>query len=427
MILAVGALGILFSIPGQTMGVSVFTDHLLSSLGLSRVRLSTAYMTGTLLSALLMTSAGRLYDRLGARTTASGAVLFLSLFLVLLTRVDVMVLFTAGLFGGGSSVYGIAAFVLISLGFLGIRFFGQGVLTLVSRTMVMKWFEERRGRVAALLGVSISAGFSYAPRVLQNLIDDKGWQGAWLWLAGLLAAVAFPMVILLFRDTPERCGLEMEQGLRHLKIHKERFDHHGADATLAAARRDPRYWAYTLMLGWWALFNTAFTFHVVDIFASRGIGAAEAVAIFLPITVISVSFNFLASWASDAMDLPPLFFVTIAGYAASGLGILYPAADWSRMLIIAGLGLSGGTWSVLSNITWPRLYGREHLGEINGSVMGFMVAGSAIGPWLFSVLRHTESGYTRAGLMGILGPLGIGLFGLLVFFRRGTGTGRSSK
>jgi OFA family oxalate/formate antiporter-like MFS transporter len=75
--------------------------------------------------------------------------------------------------------------------------------------MVMKWFEERRGRVAALLGVSISAGFSYAPRVLQNLIDDRGWRGAWLWLAGLLAAVAFPMVILLFRDTPERCGLEM--------------------------------------------------------------------------------------------------------------------------------------------------------------------------------------------------------------------------
>ncbi|MDF1569314.1 MAG: MFS transporter [Spirochaetaceae bacterium] len=422
-VLAVGALGILFSIPGQTIGVSVFTDHLIEILNLSRIRLSTAYMTGTLLSALMMTSAGRLYDKLGARSTASGAVLLLAFFLVLMTRVDGILAFFSGLMGGGPVFYSIAAFILITLGFLGIRFFGQGLLTLVSRTMVMKWFEERRGRASAILGISISAGFSYAPRFLQSLIDGKGWRGAWVWLAGALMVTALPMVLVFFRDTPERCGLEMEGGLRHLKIHKDKFDHHGPDATLAHARRDPRYWAYALMLGWWSLYNTAFTFHIVDIFASRGLDTAEAVAIFLPITIVSVLFNFLVSWSSDAMDLPPLFFLAVAGFLATGLGILNPAANWSRPVLIAGMGIAGGTWSVLSNITWPRLYGRQHLGEIGGSVMTFLVAGSAVGPWLFSILRR-ENGYVGAGLLGILGPLCLGLFGLFVFFRRGKGTGR---
>jgi len=82
LIVAVGTLGLIFSIPGQTMGVSVFTDHLIKALGLTRLRISTAYMAGTLCSALLMTRAGRLYDRLGARTTASGAVIFLALLLL---------------------------------------------------------------------------------------------------------------------------------------------------------------------------------------------------------------------------------------------------------------------------------------------------------------------------------------------------------
>ena len=55
------------------MGVSVFTDHLIAALGLSRVRLSTAYMAGTLMSALLMTKAGRLTDRFGVRAVSTAA------------------------------------------------------------------------------------------------------------------------------------------------------------------------------------------------------------------------------------------------------------------------------------------------------------------------------------------------------------------
>ncbi len=49
-ILVVASIGVLASIPGQTMGVSVFTDYYISNLSISRVELSTAYMIGTLIS-----------------------------------------------------------------------------------------------------------------------------------------------------------------------------------------------------------------------------------------------------------------------------------------------------------------------------------------------------------------------------------------
>jgi MFS transporter, OFA family, oxalate/formate antiporter len=48
-----GIVGIIMSIPGQTIGVSVFTDHLINALDISRVNLSMAYMTGTIMSGLL--------------------------------------------------------------------------------------------------------------------------------------------------------------------------------------------------------------------------------------------------------------------------------------------------------------------------------------------------------------------------------------
>ncbi|MCK5735472.1 MAG: MFS transporter, partial [Spirochaetaceae bacterium] len=144
-IVVVGTLGLIFSIPGQTMGVSVFTDHLIKVLGLSRLRISTAYMVGTLISALLMTRAGRLYDRLGARTTAAGAVVFLALCLLFFSRIDNIAFLLSQLFGGSTVSAGVSGFAVIVIGFFGVRFFGQGVLTLVSRTMVMRWFEERRG------------------------------------------------------------------------------------------------------------------------------------------------------------------------------------------------------------------------------------------------------------------------------------------
>ena len=46
-IVVAATIGMVFTIPGQTMGFSVFTDILIEELGLSRLQLSTAYLVGT--------------------------------------------------------------------------------------------------------------------------------------------------------------------------------------------------------------------------------------------------------------------------------------------------------------------------------------------------------------------------------------------
>ena len=58
-----------FTAPGQTIGVSAFTDDLIESLGTSRSAVATAYMVGTLTGAVALPFVGRWADRTGVKHT----------------------------------------------------------------------------------------------------------------------------------------------------------------------------------------------------------------------------------------------------------------------------------------------------------------------------------------------------------------------
>jgi len=124
-ILIAGAVGMLMSIPGQTMGVSVFTENLIRDLSINRNNLSLAYLFGTVFSGLLIAWAGKLYDRHGARIMAFIAGFFLGLTLLYLTRIDLIAVSLESWIPAG-----VSTFLLLTLGFWGIRFFGQGMLTM---------------------------------------------------------------------------------------------------------------------------------------------------------------------------------------------------------------------------------------------------------------------------------------------------------
>ena len=81
-VFVVSTLGILASIPGQTMGMAVFTEPLMDALGLSRTQLSLAYMFGTIGSSMFLTRAGRLYDRVGGRALIVASSLSLGVTLI---------------------------------------------------------------------------------------------------------------------------------------------------------------------------------------------------------------------------------------------------------------------------------------------------------------------------------------------------------
>lgn len=383
-IVVVATVGTLASIPGQTMGVSVFTDALLEATGLSRLAVSNAYLGGTLLSGLSLPYAGTLLDRLGARSTALIASLVLGFTLLFLSVVDRV----AALFGGTT----LMTVVLLTAGFYALRLSGQGTLTMVSRTMLGRWFDRRRGLASGLSGVAVGFGFGYAPRLLDGWIEAATWRGAWQQMALLVALGMSFVALAFFRDDPESCGLRMDGA--PAPAEHEPLPPAEVTYTRGEALRTLAFWAVSFALSTQSLVLTGVTFHIVDLGAGVGLDRAAAVAVFLPLAVVSTAVGLVGGIVGDRVPVRALVLVMMAGQA---LG-LYGAVDLSSRaaLFVLGFGISGGLFGPLSTIAFPRFFGRRHLGAIVGAEMMCLVVASALGPSLLAASKSMLSSYAPA-------------------------------
>lgn len=378
------------SAPGQTIGVSAFTDSLLDALAISRDRLSLAYMVGTMMSAVMLTRAGKFFDKYGAVRTGIFASIGLGVALIYMSQIDKL---TQAI---GS--HKMISFFGVFFGFIFIRFFGQGVLTLTSRTMVVKWFDEKRGLAVGILSVVTAYGFSMAPVVFDYLIQNGSWSTAWIKI-GLTAGLLFPLVILLFfKDGPEKYGLQPD-GVTKSDVgsqKKTRFPVY-KEFTLNEARKTLSLWVFSLLPAMFGLIVTAFSFHVVSIFAESGFSRSEAINIFQPIAAVAIVATLFFSWLSDYIKLKYLalmFAVTcmlsIFGiYNLSTTGINY----W---ILIFGFGCSSGIHALIITVFLPRFYGKKYLGAITGQAMTVIVFASALGPIMFSLCLSKTGSYALA-------------------------------
>lgn len=399
-ILLVGSLGVLASIPGQTMGVSVFTDFYISNLNITRVEISTAYMIGTLASSFLIPYAGIYFDRFGARIVAAIATIFLSLFLLILGFSPSIISFILNIF---KIPHLVVVFIVITIGFFGIRFFGQGVLTLVCKGMVAKWFGSRRGFAVGLMGLITAFGFSFAPQPLHSLIKAFQWNKALIVIAAFLFVIFLPIVLVFFRAEPGKYGVTLEQGMKEkVAKNKNMVMDAKVEKTVIQARKEPVYWVVLLSLGYWGLFNTAFTFNVVSIFSEIGLDATQAVKIFLPISIVSVISRFVGSYLSDRISIKYIYISYIVALIFASISFMAIEFPIARIFIILSYGIASGLFGMLNIVTWPKLYGRKHLGAISGFAMSIVVAGSAIGPWFFSLIKKFSNSYHLAGFFGII-------------------------
>ncbi|MBT5681783.1 MAG: MFS transporter [Gammaproteobacteria bacterium] len=411
-IAVISTLGFLFSVPGQTMGMAVFADAFIASFGLSRTELSLAYMLGTIGSALFLTKAGRLYDQLGARIMLTASALGLGCALVFISSIDLIAQQALHWVAVDLSII---TFPLILLGYFGVRFSGQGVMTSVSTNMLLLWFRRNRGRVLGFRGVFISLGFSLSPILLAALIDDFGWRDSLLLLAVVVGPGFALLTFLTVRDRPEACDLQVDGGRAQPKVQQlaatsadlsadsdskfnPSIDEH-SDLGLAQVKRNPVFWLYSSALSMHALFGTAVTFHIVAIFAEAGRSRDEAFAYFIPQAVITVVVNLAASTLADYMRLKPFLLVMLVSFLFGAVGLMNLETNTGYWCLVAGFGVGGGLWGTLSNLVFIRQFGSAHLGEITGLNTAFTVFGSAIGPLIFSVALDLTGSMFNAALI----------------------------
>lgn len=392
-VIVAATVGVLCSAPGQTIGVSVFTDDLMVATGLSRVQISLTYLVGTLSSALILPRAGRIYDRLGARTMTVACSVAFGSTLLLLSQLDVAVTALRWLVHADALAIP-ASFAVMAASFFALRFLGQGVLTIATRNMMVKWFDRRRGLANGVMGVMSSFGFSGAPVLFDVLIDGWGWKGAWA-IMGLFILVGLTAIVAVFyRDDPLECGMKPDGNQAPPGPTKRRAT--GRDHTLPEARGTLAFWLVLLPMMVSSLYGTALPFHVVSIFEEAGLPRDMAIRIFLPSAVVAVIVNFIGGWLADRTSLRWHLALFLLGIMVSSFGVLNLQQPWGWYAIAVGSGTFGGMMRLLSTLTWPRYFGRRHLGAISGFAMAWGVAASAIGPSVFGWSHQALGSYHPA-------------------------------
>ncbi|MCY1722211.1 MFS transporter [Prolixibacteraceae bacterium Z1-6] len=391
-VLFAATVGVLCSAPGQTTGVATFTDYLIENIGLGRDQISTAYMFGTIASSFILTYAGKLYDKYGARWVGMAAALILGFVLVLFSQSDRII---KSIVPQTSNVYvgvAIASFIVF---FFMLRFSGQGVITMVSRNMLMKWFIARRGLVNGISSVFVSLGFSIAPLTFDMLIQGTSWRSAYLLMALGIGVFFLLFVFVFFRDNPEDCN-QLPDGEKHENKEHNVIIKPFKQFTLKEARNDLSFWLFVLPIAIYALFITGYVFHLVSLFGEAGIDREKALAIFIPMSLISVSLAFVGGWISDRIKLQYLLFLMLGGQIVALFSLANINNGVYYYAFIIGSAVPSGMYNVLLSVAWPRFYGREHLGKITGFVMAIIVFASALGPILFSLSHSVFGSYSYA-------------------------------
>jgi OFA family oxalate/formate antiporter-like MFS transporter len=390
-ILIVSSIGVIASIPGQTMGFSVFTQILSEELGLTASVLSTCYLIGTVGSGLLLPRVGRLFDRIGARVMGVGVSILMGLGLFYLSQIDVgLAAFSKLLPTVPSSTI---AFVLITIGFFWLRFTGQGALTMASRSMLGKWFNRHRGMVMSLSGVAVSFSFSLAPWALNELNEAFTWKGTWF-LLGCIIMFGMGLVCwVFFRDNPEECGLVMDGSIieddskpknQDLVIYRE--------FTRSEALKTTSFWIFNLALGMQSFLITGYTFHVVAIADGMGIELQRLLSAFIPASITGIVLSLIAGVVNPYIRLKYILaLMPLGGFIFASSFFLEGTTAY--LLLIVGLGFSGGTFGIVSGIVWPRFFGRKHLGSISGVNAATMVYASAIAPLVYSLFNDISGSF----------------------------------
>ncbi|MBS1251867.1 MAG: putative MFS-type transporter YhjX [Anaerolineales bacterium] len=395
-VMLAGTLGLIMTSPGQTYSVSIFIEHFIQDLGISRSLVSTLYTVGTLVGSFAMPIVGRQIDRRGSR---------------------LMVVVISVLFGFACVYMGfVSNAIMLGLGFVAIRLFGQGSLGLVSQNVINQWWVRRRGTVMGLSGVLMALlGIGGFPNLINWLIPIHGWRSTYMLLGLALLFVMVPMGLILFRNHPEDYGLEpdgdsapaADDGETAGKLLEENW-------SLSEAIRTPVFWILTLSIASIAMLATGLFFHMVSIFKDNGLPATVAASVFVPIALATALANLGSGILVDRVPLRVIL-VTALILQTLSLGMAQFMQSIELALVYGVvLGTTMGLIRTVSSVGWATYFGRRHLGSITGTASTISIAGSALGPMPLGIARDLLGSYNLALTISAVLPLLLAVASLFV-------------
>jgi MFS family permease len=352
------------TLPGRTQGLGLITEPLIADLQIDRVTYATVNLWATLIGALFCLPCGRLIDRLGSRAVLVTIVACLGVTVVAMSRMTDLTTLS----------------ITVTL----TRGFGQSALSVVSLALVGKWFARRLNYAMGVFSLLVGIGFIAAFPGVGQAVSAFGWRAAWSGVGLALIAVVTPVAWLVTRDAPP-ASTELAHDVEQLQSQP-------SDLTIWEALQTPAFWIFALASAAFGLVYSGIALFNQSILEQRGFGASVYYAVLGVSAALGLLANFGGGWLASRWPIQRLMGIGMAVLAAAVAMLPLVTTQTHVMIYAAAMGIAGGIVTVVFFSVWGQVFGRSHLGRIQGSAQMMTVLASGVGPLLLAqTLAHTGS------------------------------------
>ena len=364
---------------GQTYFIALSNPGIRQSFDLSHGQIGSLYGLATLGSAAILLELGKLADRFSARLCSLGVGLGLALACALMALAT-----------GPAMVF---------VAFLGLRLFGQGMFSHVAMTATGRWFDAKRGRAVAVVGLGYPVGEMVLPIAVVALMAALGWQTVW-WLAAL-----FLMLITI----PSIAGLLSRERSPKRSSHDGAAEGEGLSSNGWRRSDVIREWSFWLLLlgvlcpGFMVTGLFFHQGHLIELKAWSPQAFATGIALFAATAIPS---GLLAGALADRFSARALLPVYLLPMALGLVLLSLLSVESGALLALVLVGVTAGSGATIMGALWPELYGTRFLGEIRAMAFSTMVVATAASPFLLGALIDQGVPYT-------LQLFGLGAFAII--------------
>ena len=357
-IVGIANIGIFSSGPGQSHTFSVFVEPISQDLELSSASIASAYGLATLIAAFLLPYMGKIIDRYGARVS--------------LIIISIILGISCIFFGAASN------FLMLTVGFGFLRFFGQGSLMLGCANLVSQWFDSKRGFAMSLMALGFGMSMAIHPPVSQFLIDQYGWKYAWIILGISTWIIMVPSLFILAWNNPENIGLKPD-GVKKSNLKNDEVEAIEG-LNLTEASKENSFYILAAMWFGMAMLVTTLHFYQVTILTNQGITTEFAASLF---TVSAFAMVVFMPLVGKFFDNFPTKYVLATGLLINSISLIsitYSSSDAYSLFYAVSFGINNAFSMTMFGYIWPRYFGRKHLGSIQGTGQMIGVIGASLGP-----------------------------------------------
>jgi MFS family permease len=373
LVLMVAGAAMVGTLPGRTQGLGLITEPLLADLGIDRIGYAGLNFWATLIGSAGALGIGYAIDRLGTRGVLTGVLLALGLIVILMSR---------------ASSYGeLALWIALT------RLVGQGALSVVSLAIVGHWFVKRLDTAMAVYSIAISVGFMAAFPLVGYAVQGFGWRGAWMGVGVVLGVVLAPAAWAVVRRNPESIGLLPDAGKPTPPQPTTPAGEVLAGYAWTEALAMPSFWVFASGTALYGLVASGIGLFNESVLAERGF-SAEVYYQTLAVTALTgLAGNFAGGWLAHKVALGRLMGGSLFILAGGLVAFPFVTTLTHVWMWATAMGLGGGLVMVLFFSVWGRLFGRRHLGRIQGAAQALTVVASAIGPLLLAWTLELTGSY----------------------------------